>query len=157
MITRPENRSQNPQSSNAIAKHGAVDRKQPASQNLTKMSRFIAKLRKLPYGSFLSFAGTSELVGSRSILRLPKEKENLRLLEQNREPPFQELSSQFMLLLEARPLRFTDTPLVHETKKGAPACGSSLREANDVQTLAYLAFLASIAAWPAAKRASGTR
>ena len=157
MITRPENRSQNPPSSKAIPKHGAVDRKQPANQNLTKISRFIVKLRELPHGSSLSFTRTSALVGSRGILCLPKERENLRLLEQNRELPFQELSSHFMLLLKAEPLRFTGTPRSRRTKKGAPARGSSLCEANDAQTLAYRAFLASIAAWPAARRASGTR
>ena len=35
--------------------------------------------------------------------------------------------------------------------------GQIVSIANNAQTLAYWAFLASMAAWPAARRASGTR
>lgn len=90
------------------------------------------------------------LAGSRNILHLLEERE-IAPAGRNRELPYQELSSHFMLLLEAEP------PCAHLTKKGVPACGNSLRDVNNAQTLAYWAFLASMAAWPAARRASGTR
>ncbi len=60
-----------------------------------------------------------------------------------------------MLSLKTEPRRFTGALCAHLTKKGVPACGNSLHEANNAPTLAYWAFLASIAALMSIEHALG--